>query len=59
MTSNEINKEGGPVTEVAPGVYTYTVSENGNAVTIWDSSGHRVVVRPRLDPVVDHIRHDR
>ncbi len=43
VTSNEINKEGGPVTEVAPGVYTYTVSENGNPITIWDSSGHKVV----------------
>ena len=43
VTSNEINKEGGPVTEVAPGVYRYTVSENGNPITIWDSSGHKVV----------------
>jgi hypothetical protein len=43
ITSNEISKEGGPVTEVAPGVYRYSLRENGNPITIWDSSGHKVV----------------
>jgi len=43
VTSNEITKEGGPVTQVAPGVYTYTIRENGTPIAIWDSSGHKVV----------------
>ena len=43
VTANETSKEGGPVTQVAPGVYTYTIRENGTPITIWDSSGHKVV----------------
>ncbi len=43
MTSSKLTKEGGPVTEVYPGVYTYTVREVGTPITIWDSEGHRVV----------------
>lgn len=43
VTSSEHTKEGGPVTEVSPGVYTYTVREVGTPITIWDSEGHKVV----------------
>jgi hypothetical protein len=43
VTANEINKEGGPVTQLAPGVYTYSMRENGTPIAIWDSSGRPVV----------------
>jgi hypothetical protein len=46
ITYNAVTKEGGPVEEVSPGVYIYTVREAGVIRSVWDSSG-QLVARDR------------